>query len=87
MLMKNVIWWSLGILLYTLVLKKYPYLGCVKDGILTNIHKNGHGILKNLEIIQNENFSDLIRRLLTIDKRNRISWKEYFSHPFFNKIT
>ena len=38
-----------------------------------------------LKKTQNENLDDLIRRLLTVDINERITWEEYFSHPFFNK--
>ena len=75
--------WSLGILIYFLCFMKYPYMGETEKAILGMIESLGH---KSLKKTQNENLDDLIRRLLTVDINKRITWEEYFSHPFFNKI-
>jgi len=39
------------------------------------------------ELLESNNsfFDDLIRRLLTKDPTKRITWEEYFNHPFFSK--
>ena len=74
--------WSLGIRIYFLCFMKYPYMGGTEIAILRNIEYLGH---KHLKKKQNENLDDLIRRLLTVDINKRITWEEYFSHPFFNK--
>ena len=34
--------------------------------------------------IQNNDFKDLIVKMLKINPKNRLTWKEYFEHPFFN---
>lgn len=36
------------------------------------------------ESIKDENFKDLLRKMLKINPNNRISWENYFNHPFFN---
>ena len=41
---------------------------------------NGIEPLKKTENIDLDN---LIRELLTVDPNKRLSWKEYFNHPFF----
>ena len=33
--------------------------------------------------ITDENFKDLLKKMLRINPANRISWDEYFNHPFF----
>ena len=73
--------WSLGILIYFLCFKEYPFMGNNKKQILLKIESLDICLKKT----QNENLDDLIRRLLTVDINERITWEEYFSHPFFNK--
>ena len=38
---------------------------------------------ENLNTIENPDLEDLIKRLLIPEQNERISWKEYFEHPFF----
>ena len=35
------------------------------------------------ESIKDENFKDLVRKMLKINPNNRISWENYFNHSFF----
>ena len=58
--------WSLGVLIYILFFRKYP-----------NIGKN-----EKLESTKNDNLDDLINKLLIEDPKERLSWKDYFNHPF-----
>ena len=64
--------WSLGIIIFILIKKKNP-----SKGILKNISK--------VELTNNPDLNDLIRRLLVSDPKERLSWDEYFIHPFFKK--
>jgi len=34
--------------------------------------------------IKNEDFKDLVNRMLKINPKNRLTWEQYFNHPFFN---
>ena len=72
--------WSLGILIYFLYFKKFPYDGKTEFRIFNSIKMNGIEPLKKTENIDLDN---LIRELLTVDPNKRLSWKEYFNHPFF----
>jgi serine/threonine-protein kinase ULK/ATG1 len=67
--------WSLGIVIYILIKKRNP-----SDEIIDKI--------SSLELIANTELNNLIQRLLVKDPDKRISWDEYFDHPFFinNKI-
>jgi surface protein len=67
--------WSLGIVIYILIKRKNP-----SDEIIDKI--------SSLELIANTELNNLIQRLLVKDPDKRISWDEYFNHPFFinNKI-
>ena len=72
--------WSLGIVIYTLYFKQYPYNGNTEMGIIQQIKSYGQRFLKKTG---NSYLDDLISRLLTYDPNKRINWEEYFDHPFF----
>jgi len=72
--------WSLGIIIFQLYTKKFPYSHPVEKGILEQIEKNGKTVLNE---IRDEKLKDLLSNLLESDPKKRISWKKYFKHPFF----
>ena len=72
--------WSLGILIHRLLTKNYPYPGNSDKEILNNIYKNG---MRSIVKTGNNEFDHLLRRLLTKNPKDRLTWNEYFSHPFF----
>ena len=71
--------WKLGIIIYTIFFGEYPF-----D---ENSTKKTKQINNNNDLYKNKNseFQDLIKRLLDEDPKKRLSWKEYFNHPFFSK--
>ena len=71
--------WSIGVLLYKLAFRKYPYEGKGPIQIYSQI-MNGPN---KLEKSGDKNFDDLIKRLLHKDKEMRINYIDYFNHPFF----
>ena len=74
--------WSLGILIYTLYFRAFPFDGISKEEVYNNITEDA---INNLKKCENEDLNNLIRELLIIEPNRRISWKEYFIHPFFKK--
>ena len=70
--------WSIGVILYQLHFKEYPYSGKGENIILEKI-------LNNTPFKQPENpqLRDLINKLLVVNPEKRLSWEEYFNHPFF----
>ena len=72
--------WSLGILIHLLLTKNYPYPGNNNREILNNIYKNG---MRSIAKTGNNEFDHLLRRLLTKNPKDRLTWDEYFNHPFF----
>ena len=70
--------WSLGIIIYYMLFKEYPYNGRTEVQLLNDI--NSGKILK--ETNDNE-LNDLLKKMICIDLNNRISWEEYFKNPFF----
>ncbi len=74
--------WSLGVIIYILYYKDYPYKGTNDKAILNQINK-GEQILKKSE--NNTNLDDLIKKLLKKTTKERLTWKQYFDHPFFKQ--
>ena len=74
--------WSLGILIYSLYFKEFPFKGSSKEAILKNITEDEINKLKKGE---NNDLNKLIGELLIIEPKRRISWDEYFNHSFFRK--
>ena len=72
--------WSIGIIIYQLFFNKFPYNGMSLFIIYNQINKLGQKVLKNTG---NKQLDDLIRGLLIKDPKERLSWEEYFNHPFF----
>ena len=68
--------WSLGIIIYYLINKEFPYSG--KD-ILNQIESN-----KKIETISDKKLDDLIKKMLITNPNIRISWDNYFKHSFFD---
>jgi serine/threonine-protein kinase ULK/ATG1 len=68
--------WSIGILIYYMLFYEYPY----EDYNKFNEIKNNI----NIKNIVDNDLKDLISKLLIINDTERISWEDYFKHPFFN---
>ena len=73
--------WSLGVIIYQLYFGKVPYDGIGVISYMNQIIEDGQDLLY---ITGNDDFDDLIRKLLIKDPNDRISWEEYFNHPFLN---
>jgi len=72
--------WSLGIIIYFMYFKEYPYFGNSEVGLLKDINSK-----KKLKSIENKELNDLMTKLLKININERLSWNQYFNHPFFKK--
>ena len=62
--------WSLGVIIYILFFKSYPYTAVTEAGILTQITKFGTKLLKKSK---NFNFDNLIEGLLEINPKKRLT--------------
>ena len=74
--------WSLGVVIFQLYARKYPYKGVCESDILKKIEKDGQSVLDE---IKDEQIKDLLSKLLVRDPKKRISWEEYYKHPFFQE--
>ena len=72
--------WSIGVIIYQLAFKENPFNGLTEVALLFDIESK-----KPLKKSEDIYLNDLISRLLVIDRRERLTWEEYFDHPFFNK--
>ena len=72
--------WSLGIIIYYMFHKEYPFEGDSIIQYFMNINENKNTKLKSTG---NEILDDLIKKMLTFDEERRINWTQYFEHEFF----
>ena len=72
--------WSIGIIIYQLAFKEYPYKGTTEVVLLNKIKEAKKEHFKKTE---NIDLNNLIKQLLVYDENQRISWENYFNHPFF----
>ena len=73
--------WSLGITIYTLFFKEFPFDGETDNILVKQINSNeNNNYIKKTGNVQ---LDDLIRKLLIKDPMKRMTWKQYFNHPFF----
>ena len=70
--------WSLGIIIYYLLFREYPYNGKTEVELFEDIISK-----KKLKITNNILLDDLISKMLIFNDNERISWNEYFNHKFF----
>lgn len=79
---KNYTWkadlWSVGVVFYQLIYGEYPFKGEKDRQILACIKNNRPNYTK---VNISDKARDFIDRCLTIDPKERISWKEVYSHP------
>ena len=73
--------WSLGIIIYYLLFKEYPFNCKTEYQIIKEIESN-----KLINPIYDEELNDLVNKMLIIKENERISWNDYLLHPFFQKI-
>ena len=70
--------WSLGILIYTLYFQEFPFDGDSDDTLIKQINLNNE--IKKTGCSELDN---LMGKLLIKEPIKRLTWKQYFNHPFF----
>ena len=69
--------WSLGLIIYYLCFKEFPYKGKTCKAVLKQIENNKRKKTYNAEL------NNLIDGLLNINKEERLNWDKYLNHHFF----
>ena len=77
--------WSCGVLMYILLCGEPPFQGETEEEIFANVKKGYIDFSKKKFKIVNQNCIDLIKKLLTQNKKNRIKASEALKHPFFTE--
>lgn len=72
----------MGVVFYQLLYGKYPYIGASDYEILKKI-KNQRPDYAGVNI--SDNAKNFIERCLTINPKDRISWKEIYDHPLIKQ--
>ena len=75
--------YSMGVMIYELYFGEYPFEMAVIGEGLINIQKKLNK--KKMKDCEDKVLDDLLNKLLIYDPDKRISWEEYFNHPFFNR--
>ena len=74
--------WSLGIIIYVLFFRKYPFIGKNEFEVKNNVNT-----FRDSLIIKTQNIAldNLINGLLNKNPSKRFSWEQYFNHSFFKE--
>ena len=78
--------WSLGIILYLLLFNEYPYKEHYKANSLAKffiMYRKELNSNKQLKEPDDQDLRDLLNKMLKVNIKERISWNDYFNHPFF----
>ena len=75
--------WNLGIIIYYMLFKKYPYKVKNKNKIILDEIE----LKNNLKSMKNKELNDLLSSMLQVNINKRISWENYFKHFFFNQTS
>ena len=67
--------WSLGVIIYQMFFKQYPYISNTEIGLLKQINNFGQQLLKKTN---DKKLDYLISKLLIKEQKKRITWDEYF---------
>ena len=73
--------WSLGVVIYQLFFKEYPYKKNTSIALLKIIENDGHRFLRKSG---DSKLDNLIRNLLKKDPNERYTWEQYFNDEFFS---
>ena len=78
--------WSIGIILYRALTRKYPFIGRNEDETISFIIDKDHDCNNELLLGHSNEIQDLIKKLLKKDPNERPSAKEALNHEWFKKF-
>ena len=71
---------DLGRIIYLMLFKEYPNNGINKINLLNTIKS-----VNQLKLTDDADLNDLLKKMLKLNINERISWNDYFNHPFFKQ--
>jgi calcium-dependent protein kinase len=78
--------WSIGIILYRALTRKYPFIGRNEDETISFIIDKDHDCNNELLLGHSNEIQDLIKKLLKKDPNERPSAQEALNHEWFKKF-
>ena len=76
--------WSIGVILYMLIVGRAPFDGVNDDEIISNIKKGKYNSNHKKLIESSKEVQDLVKKLLQVDVRKTLSAMEAFKYPHLN---
>ena len=75
--------WSIGVIIYQMYFNEMPYKAHIESGLLMKIENDKNQNNLKRKSTGDKALDDLIIKLLKYNPDERITWNEYFNHPFF----
>ena len=75
--------YSVGIILYYMITKKYPF-GDTSFEFFSNM-RNENPLKFPIGMKIDKEMKDLMKKLITHHEKDRLSWENFFEHPFVKR--